>query len=539
VIDLTHLFHRIKHKIQRLVFGEVLQALLTKFLLGRALFGADECPRQNQGILDQVKGLQANIDAAKYNQSRGEEASDHEPQTVSSEYMRDSQSEDHKSSGKEYWSTKYEMFARAFDAYVSDKLADNAAKNTYLANNLGIMPKGAERAKINNAFDVLVGNIKVKDTEHGPVLFFRNKVPSGETAHHNEIDKGTMLHSRSKTHRRSSMVDMPDNLTNALTQTSLSALKGKEGSLARAEYNAAKKGGDDRAAINVVSRVVKDDKIEAIRKTLDPDKPIYVVPVIHPEGANINRLPMAYARELAVRLGGKVYPGIVRSDGNANTGATQEDRLMNEITFNGEPLDPNGQYIIADDNYTSGGTVIALYDHLTRQGVDVRAITTMASSRYGAGIKPRAGRIQAMLDSAGLTEKEASSIIGHAVGGLTDAELNIITRSLGKQGSPKIRRIFAERSLASFRKHESDLQGTGQARSPNRLTNPHTTESLTKALPEAFDGRLDKDSKQAVQAMLDAGQARVITTQQAADIVGDDALFMVAYHGSPHDHNKL
>jgi len=47
-------FHRIKHKIQRLVFGEVLQTLLAKLLLGRALFGADKCPRQNQCILDQI-----------------------------------------------------------------------------------------------------------------------------------------------------------------------------------------------------------------------------------------------------------------------------------------------------------------------------------------------------------------------------------------------------------------------------------------------------------------------------------------------------
>jgi len=37
MIDLTHRFHRIKHKIQRFVFGEILQTLLAKLLPGHAL----------------------------------------------------------------------------------------------------------------------------------------------------------------------------------------------------------------------------------------------------------------------------------------------------------------------------------------------------------------------------------------------------------------------------------------------------------------------------------------------------------------------
>jgi len=53
----THFLHRIKHKIQRFVFGEILQTLLTKLLLGRALFGADKGPRQNQAILNQISHI--------------------------------------------------------------------------------------------------------------------------------------------------------------------------------------------------------------------------------------------------------------------------------------------------------------------------------------------------------------------------------------------------------------------------------------------------------------------------------------------------
>lgn len=73
-----------------------------------------------------------------------------------------------------------------------------------------------------------------------------------------------------------------------------------------------------------------------------------------------------------------------------------------------------------------------------------------------------------MLKSAGLTRKEAESIIGHDVGGLTDAELRIITQLIGKQGSPKLRRIFAERILRSIGKHESHPPRAGQETSQNR-----------------------------------------------------------------------
>lgn len=71
-----------------------------------------------------------------------------------------------------YWSRPCELFARAFEAYIQDKLTAAGMMNNYLvADNLptaegkrmGLSknyPQGAEREKINAKIDILVGEIR-------------------------------------------------------------------------------------------------------------------------------------------------------------------------------------------------------------------------------------------------------------------------------------------------------------------------------------------------------------------------------------------
>lgn len=70
---------------------------------------------------------------------------------------------------KQYWSTVEEMFARAFQSYVEDRMASKGCRNDYLsagANNAGYgddekpYPEGAERELINKAFDGLFATLK-------------------------------------------------------------------------------------------------------------------------------------------------------------------------------------------------------------------------------------------------------------------------------------------------------------------------------------------------------------------------------------------
>jgi len=91
-----------------------------------------------------------------------------------------------------YWSTPHELFARAFEMYVAEKLANADGRNDYLVSawkqaeeiNTGNAmiddvlneakkryPQGKEREAINAAFDVLFNEIKTKETDKGIALF--------------------------------------------------------------------------------------------------------------------------------------------------------------------------------------------------------------------------------------------------------------------------------------------------------------------------------------------------------------------------------
>lgn len=84
-----------------------------------------------------------------------------------SDYGRAAVALDNGKHGKKdaYWTNPQEMFARAFESYAADKLAEQGRKNTYLtAERKGAdgtrYPQGEERKRINSAIDKFVGVLK-------------------------------------------------------------------------------------------------------------------------------------------------------------------------------------------------------------------------------------------------------------------------------------------------------------------------------------------------------------------------------------------
>ena len=63
------------------------------------------------------------------------------------------------------------------------------------------------------------------------------------------------------------------------------------------------------------------------------------------------------------------------------------------------------------------------------------------------------------------------------------------------------------------------------------ISNPHTTESAQEAILSAHTGKI----KGAIKAMFDAGKARSITANQAAAIIGEDALYSVSGYNVPDE----
>ena len=84
-----------------------------------------------------------------------------------------------------YWTRPTEMFARAFESYVFDKLLAMGAKSDYLVHGVederfaggdykgNPYPVGEERAAIDRAFDRLFGVIQTRETDKGVAMFQR------------------------------------------------------------------------------------------------------------------------------------------------------------------------------------------------------------------------------------------------------------------------------------------------------------------------------------------------------------------------------
>lgn len=115
--------------------------------------------------IDQLKGLQSNLDSLAYRRDKASHqqamAADAEAvperRQVSTDYALNAARLDKDKGGKAYWSTTCELFARAFDSFVADKLEAKQAKNSYLS--FGVretetVPVGQEREAVNAAFKI-------------------------------------------------------------------------------------------------------------------------------------------------------------------------------------------------------------------------------------------------------------------------------------------------------------------------------------------------------------------------------------------------
>lgn len=82
------------------------------------------------------------------------------------EYYKESLHYDNNLKGK-YFTKPEEMFARAFEAYVHDKMQEYDASNEFLVNSIAVIgatyPKGDERTYFNQLFDDLFANLRADD----------------------------------------------------------------------------------------------------------------------------------------------------------------------------------------------------------------------------------------------------------------------------------------------------------------------------------------------------------------------------------------
>ena len=304
--------------------------------------------------LDNFKGLQSNLDSLKYRESSETEKSAHIPQTYTG-YYANAKSLDNDKGGKPYWSTDVEMFARAFDAYVSDKLAEREARNTYLSHagrDNKTTPMGEDRAAINSAIDALVAELKTKETDKGVALF-----------------------------SRANKTSWPAGFPNATTHTTLSKLK------SHVDYDAAK-AGDIAAAIRVVADLVSRAKVKELKQR----HPSAIVLAPHAiEEAGRNAIPRVLAEAFG-DAGFEVNTDVVQTNEPHRTKKDSPLRLVLRPEFAGK-VEAGKEYILIDDAIGQGGTVAELRFFVESNGGRVVDVSALTSGIFGNKLSIRSETI--------------------------------------------------------------------------------------------------------------------------------------------------
>ena len=106
--------------------------------------------------------------------SRAAQAHSAQPMT-SSHFVALAAGLDKEKGGKPYWATPRELFARAFDAWVSDQMELRETRNTYLSHadrEGATVPMGDERTRINGAFSTLIQSVRTRQDDDGQVTLY-------------------------------------------------------------------------------------------------------------------------------------------------------------------------------------------------------------------------------------------------------------------------------------------------------------------------------------------------------------------------------
>ncbi|MHB1321732.1 MAG: LPD7 domain-containing protein [Acidithiobacillus ferrivorans] len=135
------------------------------------------------------------------------------------------------------------------------------------------------------------------------------------------------------------------------------------------EYMAAKSG-ESEAALNLASRIIRTDFVEAVsRLGASHPKPV-LLPVLAVESVGRNKIPLMLAETLSARLDWRTESGIVQISKTMHTDSGADHRLVSHSFFDGE-IDPDAGYILIDDTLTMGGTLADFRGFIMSRGGQV------------------------------------------------------------------------------------------------------------------------------------------------------------------------
>jgi site-specific DNA-cytosine methylase/DNA repair protein RadC len=353
-----------------------------------------------------------------------------------------------------YYGTTIEKAARAFETYVVERLAKSSVTNDYLAN---IDPSGEAyplpqemEGGIRQAYDILFDTLDTRETDQGVALFAkarRNAAPASSLPGNYPDTLDIVARSTKVAKLRTTGLKPGEQLVE-LDPAPVIAGRAPDLAMVSPAYQAAKKGGDPVAAVDISESLITQKMVDEVKARLNADQDVIFVPVRHSDpGVFHNALPAALAGSLQRRIpNSRVDTGIVKSGGMSNTGVSAAQRMGNIQTFEGE-VDPSAQYVVVDDVYTSGNTLTALIDHLVSNGAEVVAAAALADSQSQNYLKPRPQDTQKLLDRAGLTSETFQRELGFPIEALTGSEIyRIANLERNWSGSQLLKERFRNRA---------------------------------------------------------------------------------------------
>lgn len=116
----------------------------------------------------------------------------------------------------------------------------------------------------------------------------------------------------------------------------------------------------------------------------------FVCPVLKPTG---NRIPLSIAEQIVLASDAILYDSIQLM--NQRSGSSMGARLLYSPEFSG-PVLP-GNYILVDDFFTTGTTLIHLKKHIESHGGNVIMAVVLACTAYGHNFEPSKWLLETLL----------------------------------------------------------------------------------------------------------------------------------------------
>jgi hypothetical protein len=228
-----------------------------------------------------------------------------------------------------------------------------------------------------------------------------------ETEKYIQIQRDTLSHTS----------NWPSDFEDAIVHTTLKKIKDDYKEL----FDNAKNG-DIEDAIRLVHKVIKEERIKRLAEKYP--NAIVCFPYKNGNGKE-NQIPVAFAQvfeDFGLRVG-----NIICVTNPHHRGADDLSRLIIRTRYEGE-VEKGKDYIIIDDQISSGATLRDLKDYICNNGGKLRAITALTASFGGTRIIPEREAIE-LINKNGITNEQLKKLgITDNIYGITNAEARRIIR---------------------------------------------------------------------------------------------------------------